>query len=252
MTFTVRSCCIDLFPRSAILRVGLVVLLMLAVIATILADPFLRRSLAGWIGDPLLLDAVAWMVRLGVWCVPLLWCRRFRQVGSLRLRKSWTVFLVLPYLLLNAIFFRGFPEGHSWVQAVGVGMAVGAWEELGFRGYALSRCAAHPRFAICVSSLGFAFLHLGYPLANIITVFFVAVGFGILRVVSGSLGWCILIHGLTNVLAGGANPPDGAIIPVALTATAMTLFALWRHPKLRPGVLPPEASASDAPHEPSA
>ncbi|RYD83990.1 MAG: CPBP family intramembrane metalloprotease [Verrucomicrobiaceae bacterium] len=111
-------------------------------------------------------------------------------------------------------------------------MAIGAWEELIFRGYALSRCAAHPRFAICVSVLGFAFLHMGHAPANILTVFFVGIGFDILRVVSGSLGWCILIHGLTNVPADGAQPPDWAIIPMAITTTVATLGALWCHPVL--------------------
>ena len=217
---------------AALSRVALVAVLTLAVIGTLILDPYLRRWVATLIGNPVLADAASWIVRLAVWLLPLALGRRFWDIGTLRLPSTWTVLLVLPYLLLNVLFFRGFPEGHLWVQCFLVGMAIGTWEELIFRGYALSRCEVHPRFALCVSALGFAFLHLGHAPANIITVFFVAIGFGILRVVSGSLGWCILIHGLTNVPADGAQLPDWAIIPAVLTATVATLITLWHHPGL--------------------
>lgn len=97
---------------NALTRVFLVVLLTLATVATIAVDPFLRRSLAAWIANPLVVDLAAWGVRFAVWLTPLLLSRNFWDVGSLRLPWTWTVFLVLPYLLPNLLFFRGFPENY--------------------------------------------------------------------------------------------------------------------------------------------
>jgi membrane protease YdiL (CAAX protease family) len=218
---------------NALARVSLVVLLTLAVIVTMSVDPLLRRYLASWIGNPLVVDLAGWGVRFAVWLIPLLLWPRFWDVGSLRLPRTWTIFLVLPYLLPNLLSFHGFPQNFSWLQNLWVGMAIGAWEELVFRGYALTRCATHPRLAIFLSSLAFAFMHLGDPVGNIISAFLVGMGFGIVRVVSGSLAWCMLIHGLTDFPAVAANPSDTVIISVGVPCAIGTLIVFWRHPKLR-------------------
>lgn len=220
-------------PILAILRVAFVIILVGSTIATLVADPYLRRWAARVIANPLLVDATCWAVRLTVWALPVLVWRRFLRIGSFRLPPTRTVFLVLPYLLLNVAFFRGFPAGYPVAHMLCVALAVATWEELAFRGYALAHWEVHPPLAILVSALGFTFLHWGFPPASLVTVFFAATAFGIVRVISGSLGWCILIHALTNFLAEGAKPPDWAVLPVAVLASAATLSVLLRHPNLR-------------------
>lgn len=237
---------------SALKRIVLVALLTAAVVATFMVDPLLRQFLATRIRSAELVDALSWIARFGAWSLPLLLLRRHWDIGSFRLRWSWTVFLTLPYVLLNALFFRGFPDDRTWLQTVMVGMAVGAWEELIFRGYALSRCAVHPRFAICISALVFGLFHLGQPLPLMLTASVVGIGFGILRVVSGSLAACMLIHGLTDALSDGANPPDWAAIPVALATTIATVLALWHHPQLRKRAELPNSATPILCNEPAA
>jgi membrane protease YdiL (CAAX protease family) len=237
---------------NALKRITLVVLLTAAAIVTLMVDPILRQWLDARLRSPQLVNALSWAMRLISWSLPLLLCRQHWDIGSFRLRWTWTAFLVFPYMLPNLCFFRGFPDDHPWLPTLLVAMAIGTWEELIFRGYALSRCEAHPRFAICIAALAFALLHSGQPLANSITAFFVGIGFGILRVVSGSLGMCILIHGLTDAPSAGANPPDWAIIPVALATTTATLLALWHLPKLHKRAVLSGAAAPKLCQEPRA
>ncbi|RYD83989.1 MAG: hypothetical protein EOP84_06745 [Verrucomicrobiaceae bacterium] len=71
-------------------------LLTLGVIETLILDPYLRRWVATRIVDPVPADAASWAVRLAVWLLPLALGRGFWDVGALRLRRTWTVFLVLP------------------------------------------------------------------------------------------------------------------------------------------------------------
>jgi membrane protease YdiL (CAAX protease family) len=214
-------------------RLALVTFLTLAAMLTLMLDQVLRHSLANLVRNGIAADLLSWAARLLVWMAPLLLTRRSLGIGSLRLRPTWAVWLVLPYAFVNIAFFRGFPADHFWVQIIWVAVGIGCFEELVFRGYALARCDSHPRLAIFLSALGFTFLHAGYPWGNIVLIFFTGIAFGVLRVVSGSLGWCILIHALVNYPSAGAEPPPAVLIPVAALTSIATVVAFWRLPRLQ-------------------
>lgn len=218
--------------RAIVQRIALVALLVAATAITYILDPHLRQWLAARIQNPYLVDALAWTLRLALWLLPCWLLKRRGQLGSIALRWTPTAFLILPWILVNFAYFRGYRDDFPWMQAVSVGIMLGIWEELIFRGYALIRHQAHPRLAIVLSALGFALLHCPAPWTAIATVFFAGIAFGIVRVTSGSLGLCMLLHGLVDIPAG-PELPEWVIITVSLACTIATLIVLWRHPKLR-------------------
>ena len=128
-------------------------------------------------------------------------------------------------------------------------MATGIYEELVFRGYAFRRSPERqPRLVIITSAVCFALMHcinLSYEplravLLSISVIFVIALGFGIIRIVTRSLAWCMLIHGTTDAAwqfarAGGHYQKlFPYIVGACGLASVMTLFM---HPKLRPRTL---------------
>ena len=227
--------------RAIASRLALVALLVLATGTTLTLDPHVRRWLAARIENPILVDVLAWTLRISLWLLPCLLPRIRAQIGNLALRWTRTAFLIIPWALVNFACFRGYPDDFSWMQAVFVSMMLGIWEELLFRGYALIRYEIHPRLAIVISALGFALLHCPAPWTAIATVFFAGIAFGIVRVASGSLGLCMLLHALVDVTAG-PEVPEWAIISVTTACTIATIITLWRHPKLRKTIPPTPAA----------
>jgi membrane protease YdiL (CAAX protease family) len=128
-------------------------------------------------------------------------------------------------------------------------MATGTIEELVFRGYAFRRSPErHPRLVILLTALCFSLLHLKHftpaaPGFVLIIMFFTFTGglaLGIVRLVSGSLGWCILMHGLLDVADAfipEANRVNQLKLTLAYHALALVpvVIVLLRHPRLRAG-----------------
>ena len=93
-------------------------------------------------------------------------------------------------------------------------MATGIFEELVFRGYAFRRSAlSHPRLVIFTSATCFALMHfinltnqpLRTVLDNIPLAFAIGLDFGVIRLVSGSVAWCMLVHGAIDSARGIKN-----------------------------------------------
>ena len=182
--------------------------------------------------------------------LPLLFWKKLRDAGTLRLRRSWTLLLILPSALVNLVFFCGWPALRgAWPRALCLawgGLATGAAEEWWFRGYMFhDRPQAHPRFVIGAAALLFALMHLlnlrASPLSNVLVEMLVALvlgfGFGIVRLVSGSLGWCILVHGLVDAsfYFTVQNARYHVVSAIELLIVCLvTPVVLWRHPSLRP------------------
>ncbi len=78
-------------------------------------------------------------VWLAVECLPLLVWRSWRDVGSLRLRRSWTVLVPMLGVALNLMKFSGWPPGpHPWAHTVDIlwyTLMIAANEEVILRGY---------------------------------------------------------------------------------------------------------------------
>jgi len=219
-------------------RFLLVLLIVIAAIVTLMADQQARALFRG--SNEVLVDVTAWALRIGIWLLPwLIWPGHW-DLGSLKPRWSWTILLMVLWLLPNLLFRDSNANGLSLSRALFVGMCIGIWEEIVFRGYALSGCETNrPRLAILLSALGFAALHIGYPIGNLIVSFFVGIGFGIVRITSGSLVGCVVAHGLIDALDDGASPPEFVLITVAAITAVTTVLLLWKHPVFRettPGI----------------
>lgn len=188
----------------------LTVLLMLLIVSI----PFFRRSLAfGLKGSSVLLVAFAY-------CVPNLWCLKMpdAQVGILSLTS----------LAMGAF-------------------AVGVNEEIFLRGFAFSgEGEMTPKFTVGLTAVVFGLLHLlnlttGAPLAEVLGSIILAteigVIFGIIRVATGSLFWCALVHGLIDASfqfadAGTAiyqNIAAGTIVALMPVTAPLFLF----HPRMK-------------------
>ena len=184
--------------------------------------------------------------------LPMLFWKNLRDVGTLRLHWSWTVLLILPSALLNLAFSGGWSALRDSLPRslclIWAGLATGAVEEWWFRGYMFhDHPEMHPRFVICASSLLFALTHLlnltVSPLSNVLVEMLVALvlglGFGIVRLVSGSLGWCILVHGMADASFYFTTQSARYHILSAINLLIVCLVApvvLWRHPSLRPAL----------------
>ncbi len=99
-----------------------------------------------------------------------------------------------------------------------------------------------PKETIIVTSIFFALLHLQYGLWSwhCAGAFFGGIGFGVVRLATGSIGLCIVLHGAWDIVvfAAGGDPRASSAFAVAVTA------ALLFHPKCRP-IAEPMAPAFD-------
>lgn len=149
-------------------RVALVVGLTIAFMATVYAGREMQWWLKQIVRTPpyttIFIAAVARTALTAVWLLPLLIFPTLRDVGSLRFRSTWTVLLVLPFIVLNLAFFGRLPQGLSLLVPfilVWQGLATGVFEELVFRGYAFgSSPHTHPRLVVFTSAACFALAQL--------------------------------------------------------------------------------------------
>lgn len=202
-------------------RLALVFGLSLALIATDRAggalDSWLRQLLAPSAYRLSLAHALRYTAECAVWLMPLLFFPKLRDVGSFRLPWSWTVLILVPALALNLVFYGRFPT-IPWQPACGLvwmGLAIGVFEELVFRGYAFRNSPERQAGqVVIISAVLFMALHLlnlrhqSLPmvLASLPFVFALGVGFGIVRIVTGSLAWCMLLHGAVDAVNQFAKP----------------------------------------------
>ena len=231
-------------------RVYLIVCLTLAMIATAYAGGYFEWWLKHVLSIPpytlLVASGLKKTAMLVVWLAPLLVIPKLRDIGSFRLPLTWTLLLLLPVLALNLYFFCR--AEFSWPTRFAfawIGMAAGIFEELVFRGYAFRRSSlSRPRLVIFTSATCFALMHfinltnqpLRAVLDNIPLAFAIGLGFGIIRLVSGSVAWCMLVHGAIDS-ARGWFILDVTYQKLFLIAGATTFIAsllvLYLHPRMR-------------------
>ena len=252
-------------PMSALGRITLIAVLGVTLAATMLAS----WPLTGWLKqvvkiptssyvsyDEIVAEMLSRTAVIVVWSLPLWVLPQFREIGSFRLPRTWTPLLVLPILALNVYFFGRFPVSipllaHFTLACEAVLPAV--VEELVFRGYAFRRFPkAHPRLVVLTSSACFTLVHLvnvgtgsvASVLATFPFVFACGLSFGVIRMASGSLAWCMLAHGAVNAssalaMTGGPREQMLPFVTAIVGIGAVTTFCL--HPKLRSRPLTPDA-----------
>ena len=246
-------------PRamSAWGRVALVAALSVAFAATILAGGQLTDWLmrvvkiptSSYVSyDEIVSVMLTTIALIALWSLPLLVFPHLRDIGSFRLPWTWTPLLLVPILALNVYFFGRFPFPIPLLAHLSLvfrGMMGGVLEELVFRDYAFRRFPqAHPRLVVLTSAAFFVLVHLTNathrPITSVLATFpFVfarGLIFGIIRMVSGSLAWCMLAHGAVNAssalaMTGGPREKMVPFVTAIIGVGAVTTFCL--HPKLR-------------------
>ena len=230
-------------------RVALIACLTLATWVTGAPVASFAPRLLRWVGNPAIEELLFRIFILAVWLLPLLVLPPWRDIGTLRLKRTWTVFLVLPFAFVNVSGFGTIPHHGVMdvVSAICNGLLIGGFEELVFRGYAFRQSPGkHPRLVVFASALCFSLLHLlhlgdeklGVVLFQVISAFFLGLGFGIIRLASGSLGWCVLLHGLIDATAfiSRMNPEGNrGDLPMLFRGVVVVscVVAFFVHPKLR-------------------
>ncbi|MHA3774437.1 CPBP family intramembrane glutamic endopeptidase [Verrucomicrobiota bacterium sgz303538] len=176
-----------------------------------------------------------------IFLLPWFLLPRLREAIDLRVRWSWIalVFAVPVVSCLPRSFFE--IRGLNWNQVAlffSYCMLIGVVEEALFRGYAFQlRPERRPKETIFVTSIMFAYLHLPKILEHddlvawqiLANAFFCGIGLGIIRLSTGSIGLCIVIHGAIDIFLLSANPSNLALLAFA----ASTMAALYFHPSCR-------------------
>ena len=246
-------------PRamSAWSRVALIAALSMAFVVTLRAS----WPLTGWLMrvvkiptssyvsyDEIVAEMLSRTALIAMWSLPLLVFPHLRDIGSFRLPRTWTPLLLFPFLALNVCFFGRFPVPIPLLAHLTLaceGMLPGVLEELVFRGYAFRRFPeAHPRLVVLASAACFTLVHfvnaidgsVAAVLATFPFVFACGLSFGIIRMASGSLAWCILAHGAVNASAALAmtGGPREKVLPFVTAIVGIGAVAtLCLHPKLR-------------------
>ncbi|MGV3531562.1 MAG: CPBP family intramembrane glutamic endopeptidase [Chthoniobacteraceae bacterium] len=234
---------------SGLGRVAMIVLLALGCLGTLRACTYLLGTVLN-VPEKIGLPLVPVVAAL-IWTVPLFFSPALRAgFGSLRLPLSWTVLLLLPVVALNWTFSMYF-AAPVWLPPAlclflgSHAFAAGVYEELMFRGYAYCKVPeAHPRLVVLASSFCFALAHLPWlsdrpleaVLRQVIFAAIVGIAFGVIRLVSGSLAWCMLLHGAINAAKPAAVPGLTQWTPYVLIFVGLaSLLVMWRHPVFRRG-----------------
>ncbi len=189
------------------------------------------------------------IVRAIVYLLPWLFVHRLRNAISFRMRGTRMALIFLPPLAIGLLSFAEILDpnwsGRNFFMLYC--MLTGLVEETLYRGYAFQlNPEKRPREAIIVTSVIFALAHLPSSLhqnrstpLHLLFVFFFAVGLGVVRLSTGSIGLCILIHGLFDMLVHVNDPAVFQI--VAPVVAVSTMAALHFHPACRKtGEIEPE------------
>lgn len=180
--------------------------------------------------------------------IPLKLRPGLRELCGWSFKWDRTVLLLLPLPAIYLIFLdwhhsiNFHPDARS---ALAAAVAGGLTEEVVFRGYMLQSLGSpqDARLSIGLSSISFGMMHLfGLVTRNPSDVWIHAgmacvfgLTWGIVRVSTGSLSWCVCAHVLVNVLISLGSRADshvGYLLSVALCCVAACVGVLWRHPGL--------------------
>lgn len=214
-------------------RIILVVAICIAALS-FLQDTFLAKYFAAlpWDYSDRLSELVTLVLTLIVIClVPPL-----RNIGSFKLRWTWVLIIPLSALAANLLFVDFRREELSVLAVISLfagGALAGASEELYFRGFCFMRGGeSTPKTTVLLSSFVFAILHIanyfsGAPInevaGTILLAFPIAITFGIIRVATGSIALCILMHSLINAFGPFVDHESRSYQAVAY----LILFIMW-------------------------
>ena len=233
-------------------RLGLIVLLLFAFI---FLSEFLRHRLRSLHLNAYGIEAIASLIGFIAWITPVIALHRFRDVGSFRLGWHNSVLLIMPWVACVFYFAKPIQDIH-WGQIgfclIAAGILRGAWEELVFRGYIFRYFSLiYPKTTVLISSMIFGLLHSSEGWQKVVIAgLFLGVGLGIVRMATGSLLVCMLLHGIINAINGFVTEgiPIDVAYPIGFTMAGISLatLVLWKpcHTQFPAGLPLPDSPKS--------
>jgi membrane protease YdiL (CAAX protease family) len=184
--------------------------------------------------------------------------RSWRVYFLITYQWTWTLLLLLPYVLLNALDCdpSHLATGIPLLMLVLINLGVGLKEEIFFRGFAfLGGGLNHPRYTVFLTSLVFGLLHWKaleggdwktFVWLQLLGAFILGLIFGIIRVATGSLFWPVLLHMFIDLISV-LSPETEAITKFlgdrhaftmatqifSITMLISTVIVIFRHPAMK-------------------
>jgi len=175
---------------------------------------------------------------------------KLRRLFPVRLTWTWILLIPLSDVFLNLAFFthpQCISGGFSMASLIIGGFATGFKEELFFRGFAFMRAGEpSPRDTVFLTTICFSLMHFLNLLSGdtmdqvaftICFSFALGLALGMIRIVTGSIAWCVLIHGAVDAALPFANTDSRAYqISAALvmfTTVVASFIVFFTHPSMR-------------------
>lgn len=173
-----------------------------------------------------------------------------RRDTKISLRPTWLLLATLPFVAVNVGFWHKPPAEQILLSSLSLAlgaMAAGINEELFMRGFAFAGGGeATPRFTVAVTASIFGLIHFfnltsGAPLVSVVGTVILAAQmgliFGLIRIATGSIFWCVLVHAIVNSTFEFTNPDAELYGPLAFISVILTFIAgivlLFIHPMMR-------------------
>lgn len=235
--------------RFLIVLSSVLTLLMLTALRDLWLKPLMASRLC-WEYSGMLSGVVVALILLAV----IVSVRTFRSEFKIRFRGTWLLLIPAAFLAQNCAFMTnplGLSFGLPALSLILFGFTTGIIEEVCLRGFAFAKGGERtPRYTVLLSSLFFGLSHLanlkaGEPLGIVIATVFLAIStgiiFGLIRVITGSIFWCVILHGAIDATYFFSNPESEIYQNLAFGVVMMTavvsFVCVFVHPKMRPNQL---------------
>ena len=175
---------------------------------------------------------------------------KLRRLLPIRLKWSWVSLIPLCWILFNLAFLTnpdGIAIGFPMASLIIKGFSTGLKEEVFFRGFAFIRNGEPtPRDTVFLTTICFSLMHLLNLLSDgttlqveftVILAFAYGLSFGMMRLVTGSIAWGVLIHGAVDATVPLVNDSSRTYQVLAALLMLITLVAafivFFAHPAMR-------------------
>lgn len=207
-------------------------------------DSFVAPHVRPWIGE-----SSSWLITI-VTVLVILSTRKLRREFSLNTKWTWLAIIPLCYVLIGLAFFREVASLGPLLPLLSVslgylGRAIN--EEIFMRGFCFAKGGeATPRVTVLSTAFIFGAMHFmnltaGEPFGKVLGTFLLATSvgliFGLIRVITGSLFWCVVLHGAINATNpftdNSARGYQIAGIWLTVATFILGMVLVFTHPQMR-------------------
>ena len=234
----------DDLRRIAIVLISTLAVLVLTLVEGRIVYPILNKRY----GAPM--DNLDGFVLLLPLAAAYMLSPKLRRLLPIRLKWSWVSLIPLCMLFFNLAFLTnpdGIAIGFPMASVIIAGFATGLKEEVFFRGFAFIRNGEPtPRDTVFLTTICFSLMHLLNLLSGrtiqqveftVILAFAYGLSFGMMRIVTGSIAWGVLIHGAVDATVPFVNDGSRTYQVLAalfmLTTVVAAFIVFFTHPAMR-------------------